>query len=116
MAKQQTTEQSLKTALTRFASRVSNQVPAAQGSIHIRCTDCEDEYSVDSLGRSPRVADSLGKGAPIVRITGPSAALRDVLEGKIEAGEALVRGGIRVRGDIEYLESALRDVGLLHCR
>jgi hypothetical protein len=116
MAAQKTKEASLKTALSRFANRVSKEVPAAQGSIHIRCTDCDDEYSLESLGQSPRIVESLGKGAPIVRITGPSSALRDVLEGRIEASEALVRGGIRVRGDIEYLERALRDVGLLSCK
>jgi hypothetical protein len=106
---------SLKPALLRFASRVSNAVPAVTGGIHVRCTDCDDEYSLEDIGRSARVAESLGKGAPIVRITGPSSVLEEVLEGRLGAAEALVRGGIRVRGDVEYLERVLKDVGLLHC-
>lgn len=116
MTTQKTKEASLKPALSRFANRVSKAVPDVKGSIHVRCTDCEDEYSLDNLGRSPRIAESIGKGAPIVRVTGPSSALADVLEGRIDAAEALVRGGIRVRGNIEYLECVLRDAGLLNCK
>lgn len=115
MTSRDTDASSLKTALTRFAHRVSRDVPVVRGAIHIRCTDCDDEYSIESLGQSPRIVDSHGEAAPIVRVTGPSSALRDVLEGRIDAGEALVRGGIRVRGDVEYLERALRDAGLLRC-
>jgi hypothetical protein len=106
---------SLKPALLRFASRVSNAVPAVKGGIHVRCTDCEDEFSLENIGRSAHVAESTGKGAPIVRITGSSSVIEEVLEGRLGAAEALVRGGIRVRGDVEYLERVLRDVGLLHC-
>jgi SCP-2 sterol transfer family len=105
----------LKPALSRFAHRVSSAVPTTKGSIHIRCTDCDDEYSLEGLGRSARVSGKAGAGAPVVRITGPSSVLIEVLEGRLEAAEALVRGGIRVRGDLEYLERVLRDVGLLTC-
>jgi SCP-2 sterol transfer family len=107
-------DSSLKPALSRFAHRVSNAVPAARGGIHIQCTDCDEEYSLDGLGRSARVSDKAG-AAPVVRVTGPSAVLREVLEGRLEASQALVRGGIRVRGDLQYLEQVLRDVGLLNC-
>jgi hypothetical protein len=101
--------------LTRFSQRVSKDLPAVKGGIHIICTDCDEEYSVENLGRAARVAATKSPEAPIVRITAPSSVLQDVLEGRLEASQALVRGGVRVRGDLHYLEGVLRGAGLLSC-
>lgn len=105
----------LSPALTRFAQSVGRGVPAAKGGIHIRCTDCAEQYSVENLGRAARVAQTEAPGAPIVRVTGPSSVLQDVIEGRLAASEALVRGGVRVRGNLAYLETVLRDAGLIDC-
>lgn len=105
----------LNPALTRFAQRVSSAVPAAAGGIHLRCTDCDEEYSVENLGPAARVEATASPTAPIVRITAPSSVIQDVLEGRLEASQALVGGGVRVRGDLAYLEGVLRDAGLLSC-
>lgn len=110
-----TAGEGLKPALSRFAANVSSAVAPEAGGIHICCTDCDDEFSLDNLGRAGRVAQGADAGAPVVRISGPSSVLRDVLDGRLEASEALVRGGVRVRGDLEYLERVLRDAGLLSC-
>lgn len=105
----------LNPVLTRFAQRVSKAVPSVKGGIHVRCTDCDEEYSVENLGRAARVAATASPDAPIVRISAPSSVLQDVLEGRLEASQALVGGGVRVRGDLAYLEGVLRDAGLISC-
>ena len=37
-------------------------------------------------------------------VVGDARTIRDVLEGKVDGKEALLLGGIRVRGDIDFLE------------
>lgn len=105
----------LKPALSRFAARVSSAVPSGKGGIHICCTDCDDEYTVAGLGEAGRVADVADEAGSVVRINAPSSVVQDVIEGRLDAVEAMVRGGVRVRGDVAYLERVLRDAGLIHC-
>lgn len=106
---------SLGPALNQFAQRIQGSAPRAKGGIHVRCTDCDEEYSLEDLGGRARVGQKASPGAPIVRITAPSSVVQDVLEGRLEASQALVRGGVRVRGDLQYLERLLKEAGLLDC-
>lgn len=81
----------------------------------MRCTDTGEEYALEGVGGTPRVNQAPGEGPHQIEIRGPTNMLRAVIEGRQEASRALAAGGIRVRGDLPYLEAVLRDLGLLDC-
>lgn len=118
MATQKTrreTSRPLEATILALGRKVSDAVPKAQGTIVLRCSDTGAEFALEGLGSRPRVTSRRGEGAHQVEITGPEAILRAVIEGRQEASRALVAGGIRVRGDLPYLEAVLKDLGLLEC-
>lgn len=105
----------MEAALVALGGRVSNAVPRAHGSIVVRCTDTGEEYALEGVGGTPRVNRGRGAGPHQVEVRGPAALLKAIAEGRQEPVRALVAGGIRVRGDLQYLETMLKDVGLLEC-
>ena len=106
----------LEATLATCASRVSKRMPRDRGSIAVRCTDTDDQYSVDGIGYRPRVTHGPAATDPAVMVSGPSAVLRAVLDGEMEASRAFATGEIRVRGDLTYLEAILKDLNLLDCQ
>ena len=105
----------MEAALLAIGGRVSKAVPRAHGSIVVHCTDTGEEFALEGMGSAPRVNRGRGTGPQQVEVRGPAAVLRAVAEGRQEPARALVAGGIRVRGDLRYLEAMLKDVGLLEC-
>jgi putative sterol carrier protein len=106
----------LEASLASCASRVSERMPRGGGSIMVRCTDTDDQYSVEGIGSRPRVTQGTAATDPVVMVSGPSAVLRSVLDGEVEASRAFASGEIRVRGDLTYLEAVLKDLDLLDCQ
>ena len=104
--------------LTALANRLSGETSAKRGAILLRCTDSGEEYSVEGSGKRAQVTGGAGvSGAPVlVRIAGPSAVLAAVMAGKQEASSAFIAGGLQVSGDLPYLESLLKELGLLNCK
>jgi SCP-2 sterol transfer family len=105
----------LDVTLSSLAARVTEKAPRAEGSIVLRVTDTGEEYTVEGTGRRAKVARSVGSRQPAVQVRGTSDVIRGVLAGEIEASRAFADGGIRVRGDLRYLEGVLKDLGLLQC-
>ena len=105
----------LEAAILALGNKVSDAVPKAQGTIVLRCSDTGAEFVLEGIGSRPRVTKRRGEGRHQVEITVPESILRAVIEGRQEASRALVAGGIRVRGDLPYLEAVLKDLGLLEC-
>ena len=105
----------LEASLSRLAGQVGEVVPRTGGSILLRCSDSEEEYRIEGLGQAPRVTRQPGTGHSSVRVTGPASVIQEVLDGRLEASRAVTAGGIRVRGDLEYLESVLKSLKLLQC-
>jgi hypothetical protein len=103
----------LEPLLTSFATRLGGD---RKGDIHLRCTDLDGEYSLSSKGGLRAGASTKSAAAPVVTVSAPSSVVRDVLAGNLDAAQALVGGGVRVRGDLAYLEQMLRDAGLLNCQ
>ena len=106
----------LEASLASVASRVSERVPRDRGSIMVRSTDTDDQFSVEGIGARPRVTRGPTATDPAVMVSGPSAVLRAVLDGELEASRAFAAGEIRVRGDLTYLEAILNDLNLLDCQ
>lgn len=105
----------MEAALLALGGKVSNAVPRAHGSIVVHCTDTGEEFALEGMGSAPRVNRGRGNGPHQVEVRGPAAVLRAIAEGRQEPARALAAGGIRVRGDLHYLEAMLKDVGLLEC-
>jgi hypothetical protein len=106
---------SLEAALLALAGKVSSAIPRAQGSIVVHCTDTGEDFALDGMGSTPRVNRGRGDGPHQVEVRGPAAVLQAIAEGRQEPTRALAAGGIRVRGDLRYLEAVLKDVGMLAC-
>jgi SCP-2 sterol transfer family len=109
------TSHPMEATLLAFGAKVSTAVPRAHGSIVVRCTDTGEAYALEGVGGTPRVNKAPGEGPHQVEVRGPAAVLRAIMEGRQEASRALAAGGIRVRGDLPYLEAMLKDLGLLEC-
>jgi SCP-2 sterol transfer family len=105
----------MEAVLLALGGRVSNAVPRAHGSILVHCTDTDEQFALEGMGGTPRVNRGRGDGPHQVEVRGPAAVLRAVAEGRQEPARALAAGGIRVRGDLRYLEAVLKDAGLLEC-
>lgn len=105
-------------SLGALASRLTGATPIKRGGIVLRCTDSGDEYRVEGSGAAARVrSGGEGGGGPVlVRISGPSAVLAAIMAGKQEASSAFIAGGLQVSGDLGYLESLLKELGLLNCQ
>ncbi len=106
---------SMEAVLLALGSRVSAAVPRAHGSIVIRCTDTGEAYALEGVGGDARVSRGPAEGLHQVEVRGPAAVLHAIMEGRQEPSRALAAGGIRVRGDLPYLERMLKDLGLLEC-
>jgi SCP-2 sterol transfer family len=106
---------SMEAALLAFGARVSSAAPRAHGSIVVHCTDTGEDFALEGTGTMARVNRGRGEGPHQVEVRGPAAVLRAIAEGRQEPARALAAGGIRVRGDLRYLEAVLKDAGLLEC-
>jgi len=105
-------------SLSALANRLTGATPIKRGGIVVRCTDSGEEYRVEGSGAAARVrSGGEAGGAPVlVRISGPSAVLSAIMAGKQEASSAFIAGGLQVSGDLNYLESLLKELGLLNCQ
>jgi putative sterol carrier protein len=102
-------------SLTALANRVSGSAPSRRGSILLHFTDSGEDYCVEGSGRQARVTSAAGAAPVLVRIAGPSSVLKAIMAGEKEASKAFVAGGLQVSGDLVYLESLLKELGLLKC-
>jgi hypothetical protein len=105
----------METTLLAFCRRVSDAVPRAHGSIFVHCTDTGEEFALEGIGSAARVNRGRGDTPHQVEVRGPAAVLQAIAEGRQEPARALAAGGIRVHGDLHYLEAMLKDLGLVEC-
>ena len=115
-AKKAKHEDTVESTITSVAARVSDRAPRAEGGILLHCTDTGEEFAVEGLGRRVRISREAGRSEPLVQVRAPSAVIRAVLAGEMPPSRALTGGGVRVRGDVAYLEAILKDLELLECQ
>lgn len=68
--------------------------------------------ALESRGKS-KLYRTLSKTPPRLEISGDANSLQTVLDGTKDPRHAFLEGGITVRGDLDYLQAVLRDLGLL---
>ena len=105
----------IESSLSELSRTLSDSAQLKPGSILIRFTDSGEEYSMEMREREARMARGVPATAPLVEVHGPSTVLKAIMDGRKEASRAFLAGGIRVEGDVPYLESLLKDLGLLQC-
>jgi putative sterol carrier protein len=106
----------IESSLNAFSSRLTgSQAQFKRGSILIRFTDTGEEYSIAMTSREARMTNSAPPAVPLVEVSGPSRVLLAIMDGTQEPRRAFMAGGIRVQGDLPYLEALLKESGLLEC-
>jgi hypothetical protein len=105
----------IESSLTAVSRKLSDSAQLKPGSILIRFTDSGEEYSIETTGREARVIRAAPVTAPLVEVHGSSTVLKAIADGRKDAARAFLAGGIRVQGDVPYLEALLKDIGLLQC-
>jgi hypothetical protein len=105
----------LESSLTALGRKLTGAVPLRPGNILIRLTDSGEQLRVEGSGREVRVTRAAAGSKSVVEISGSSAVFKAIIDGKKEVRRAFIGGGIQVRGDLNYLEALLKDVGLLEC-
>ncbi len=92
-------------ALESLAERMTKAPGRFEGTIVLRLEGDEGgTWSIHSTGKEARVAPGAASGEYRAEVLGDATTIREVLEGKTDGRQALLAGGIRVRGDIEFLE------------
>jgi len=106
----------IESSLNAFSSRLTGSPAQLKpGSILIRFTDSGEEYSIAMTNREARMASGAAPASPLVEVSGPSRVLLAIMNGTQEPRRAFMAGGIRVQGDLPYLEALLKESGLLEC-
>jgi putative sterol carrier protein len=105
----------IESSLTAVSRKLSDSAQLKPGSILIRFTDSGEESSIETTGREARMIRAAPATAPLVEVSGSSTVLKAIMDGRKEASRAFLAGGIRVQGDVPYLEALLKDIGLLQC-
>jgi hypothetical protein len=105
----------IESSLTAVSRKLSDSAQLKPGSILIRFTDSGEEYSIEMTGREVRMTRGAPATAPLVEVAGSSTVLKAIMDGRKEASRAFQAGGIRVQGDVPYLEAVLKEIGLLQC-
>jgi hypothetical protein len=115
MPDEPSSQSQLESTLTAFSRRLGDLPQRRQGSILLRFTDSGEEYLLETTGRESRVGAVAVSTTPLVSVSGTSAVLAAIMDGRQEPRRAFMAGGIRVQGDLPYLENLLRELGLLDC-
>ena len=105
----------IESSLTAVSRSLSESAQLKHGSILIHFTDSGEEFSIETTGREARMIRAAPNTAPLVEVSGSSTVLKAIMDGRKEASRAFLAGGIRVQGDLPYLEALLKDIGLLQC-
>lgn len=107
-------ENAVRTRLEAFGQRLTQTRNHRYGAILLHLTGEEaGDWCIDCSGEAMSVFQGKGEADPVVEVTGNAKRIVAILEGRKEARKAFVAGGIRVRGDIPYLEALGREMGFI---
>jgi putative sterol carrier protein len=105
----------LESSLLAFSRKLTELTQRKSGSVLVRLTDSGEEYAIEMIGGQARLTREAPATSPLVEVSGSSTVLKAIIDGEKEARRAYIAGGIRVQGDLPYLENLLRELGLLEC-
>ncbi len=108
-------QRSVRKSLDELAPRVAKAKAAREGNIMLRLTgNGGGTYRVTTgRGRAEVSENPDFQGVPLFEVIGDAEAVQAVLDGRIDAREQFLAGGIRVRGDLQHLSDLTVELGLM---
>lgn len=101
-------------ALKEFSVRFERAQTRRPGSILLRLTGKNGgEFYLHSTATGCLVSREPGKVSPHVEVSGPADRILAILSGRKEGRLQFNAGGIRVRGDLDYLSALAHEMGLI---
>lgn len=108
-------QESVRKSLRDLAARIERAHSARQGEIVLRLSGRgAGTFRVRSAGGRAEVMESLdAPGQPLIEVLGDAETVRKVLDGTLDARTQFLQGGLRVRGDLQYLSDLAMELGLI---
>ena len=101
-------------ALKEFAAKFEQAQTRRPGSILLRLTgEGGGEFYVHSTETGCRVSREASESLPHVEVSGPARRILAIVSGQKEWRSQFYAGGIRVRGDLDYLSALAHEMGLI---
>lgn len=112
----QTARESVQNSVGALATRVAGTRTARVGDILLRLSGQGGGTYRLAYGpnREVQVAETADVGArPLIEVIGDAQTVQAVIDGRVDARTQFLAGGIRVRGDLQYLSNLALELGLL---
>jgi hypothetical protein len=108
---------SVERSLRGLAERLEGNAVLREGTVvlHLRGRAARD-YHFDTDARHVQLRDAAAATtdrAPLLEIFAEAETARAIVDGEKDATEQFLAGGIRVRGDLQYLSDVAVELGLL---
>lgn len=105
---------SFATALNTFVTKFDRARTRRVGSILLRLTgESGGDFYLHSTSTSCSVSRESANSTPHIEVIGDANRIRAILEGRKEGRLQFYAGGIRVRGDLQYLSDLAHEMGLI---
>jgi len=106
--------ESFAAALNDFASKFDRARTRRAGSILLRLTgENGGDFYLQSSSTGCCISRESTAGTPHIEVIGDANRIRAILEGRKEGRLQFYAGGIRVRGDLQYLSDLAYEMGLI---
>jgi hypothetical protein len=104
----------LDATVNAVAERVRNARSRRHGTILLRLTGPGGgDYAVQSTEGTMRVLKEIPHAPHQFEVIGDARRIQAILEGKKEGRAQFFAGGIRIRGDLQYLSELAHELGLI---
>jgi hypothetical protein len=101
-------------ALKEFSAKFERAQTRRPGSILLRLTGKNGgQFYLYSTATGCRVSREPAEESPHVQVSGPADRILAILSGRKEGRSQFIAGGIRVRGDLDYLSALAHEMGLI---
>ncbi|MGB7872194.1 MAG: SCP2 sterol-binding domain-containing protein [Mycobacterium sp.] len=110
-----TAPRTVRHSLQEIATKVADAKSARAGDIVLRLSGVGGgTYRLSSGPNGFEVSETADvSGTPLIEVIGAAKAVQDILDGKTDARERFLAGGLRVRGDLQYLSDLSIELGIL---
>jgi hypothetical protein len=113
-AREDVTHKSFAAALNDFAGKFDRARTRRAGSILLRLTgENGGDFYLHSTSTGCSMSRQPAVGPPHIEVSGDANRIRSILEGRKEGRLQFYAGGIRIRGDLQYLSDLAYEMGLI---
>jgi hypothetical protein len=107
-------KRSVEAALTRFSTNLDRARTRRCGSILLRLSgENGGDFYLHSTSAGSTLSREPAAGSPHIEVIGDANRIRAILDGTKEGRAQFYAGGIRVRGDLQYLSELAYELGFI---